>query len=163
MTGTVYTIYMTTSNITTCTLKTTPENQSYPRVLRYMRTGREFKETTYPDATEGKMFRRSNLIAKVKNTVQIPVQSEARIWRPMNTLCMSRHCPCGCAFTGPPNQIASDKAARLPIMLLTVTPSSKILLIFFHSLQTRRITYAFSLAPMCLVGESCTFWISSPN
>ena len=40
---------MTTSKITACTLKTTSENQSYPCVIRYMRTGREFKETTYPD------------------------------------------------------------------------------------------------------------------
>ena len=40
---------MTTSKITAGTLKTTSENKSYPRVIRYMRTGREFKETTYPD------------------------------------------------------------------------------------------------------------------
>ena len=49
ITDTVYTMYMTTSKITACTLKTTSENQSYPRVIPYMRTGREFKETTYPD------------------------------------------------------------------------------------------------------------------
>ena len=40
---------MTTSKITAGILKTTSENQSYPRVIRYMRTGREFKETTYLD------------------------------------------------------------------------------------------------------------------
>ena len=49
MTVTVYTTHMTTSKVTTGTLKTTCENQSYPWVIRYMRTGREFKETTYPD------------------------------------------------------------------------------------------------------------------
>ena len=40
---------MTTSKITAGTLKTTSENQSYPRVIRHMQTGRKFKETTYPD------------------------------------------------------------------------------------------------------------------
>ena len=49
MTVAVYTVYMATSEITTGTLKTTSENQSYPWVTRYMRTGREFRETIYPD------------------------------------------------------------------------------------------------------------------
>ena len=40
---------MTTSKITAGTLKTTSENQSYPWVIRYVRTGREFKETKYPN------------------------------------------------------------------------------------------------------------------
>ena len=37
------------SHRTAGTLKTTSENQSYPRVIRYVRTGRGFKENTYPD------------------------------------------------------------------------------------------------------------------
>ena len=49
ITDTIYTIYMTPSKITAGTSKTTSENQSYPLVIRYLRTGREFKETTYPD------------------------------------------------------------------------------------------------------------------
>ena len=62
-----------------------------------------------------------------------------------------------------PNQIASDNAVRLPIVLSMVTPSNKILLMFLLSLQTIRVTNAFLLASIFLLDESCTLQISSPD
>ena len=49
MTVTVYTIYMTTSQITTSTLKLTSENSHIHELHVKCDWGREFKEITYPD------------------------------------------------------------------------------------------------------------------